>query len=223
MGAPFGDTKPEYLHVFREINGVHHAPSTPGDLLYHIRAARMDLCFELASRILSDLGNSVSVVDSVQGFRYFDDRDLLGFVDGTENPVAQAAVDATLIGDEDMVFAGGSYVIVQKYLHDLDKWNAIPVEQQEKIIGRENYQTLSSGMLINPVMLIMYSPVLKRMARTSTYCVTICHLAIPAKASSEPILSVTPENLNVLKGCLRICLLVIHRVIMIGSWMLAVR
>ncbi|ELR7100782.1 Dyp-type peroxidase [Escherichia coli] len=133
----FGDTKPEYLHVFREINGVHHAPSTPGDLLYHIRAARMDLCFELASRILSDLGNSVSVVDSVQGFRYFDDRDLLGFVDGTENPVAQAAVDATLIGDEDMVFAGGSYVIVQKYLHDLDKWNAIPVEQQEKIIGRE--------------------------------------------------------------------------------------
>ncbi|WP_193221875.1 Dyp-type peroxidase [Klebsiella pneumoniae] len=133
----FGDEKPEYLHVFQEINGVHHAPSTPGDLLFHIRAARMDLCFELASRILSDLGSSVCVVDSVQGFRYFDDRDLLGFVDGTENPVAQAAVDATLIGEEDHTFSGGSYVIVQKYLHDLDKWNAIPVEQQEKIIGRE--------------------------------------------------------------------------------------
>lgn len=133
----FGGAKPEYLHTFREINGVHHAPSTPGDLLFHIRAARMDLCFELTSRILSDLGSAVSVVDSVQGFRYFDDRDLLGFVDGTENPVAQAAIDATLIGEEDPNFSGGSYVIVQKYLHDLDKWNAIPVEQQEKIIGRE--------------------------------------------------------------------------------------
>ena len=96
----------------------------------------MDLCFELASRILSDLGNSVSVVDSVQGFRYFDDRDLLGVVDGTENPVAQAALDATLIGDEDTAFAGGSYVIVQKYLHDLAAWEAIPTEQQERIIGR---------------------------------------------------------------------------------------
>ncbi|MFL7889847.1 Dyp-type peroxidase [Enterobacter pseudoroggenkampii] len=133
----FGDAKPKYLHTFREINGVHHAPSTAGDLLFHIRANRMDLCFELATRILSDLGNSVSVVDSVQGFRYFDNRDLLGFVDGTENPVAQSAVDATLIGDEDGAFSGGSYVIIQKYLHDLDKWKAIPVEQQEKIIGRE--------------------------------------------------------------------------------------
>ncbi|MGA8122463.1 Dyp-type peroxidase [Rouxiella badensis] len=129
--------KPKYLYTFRELNGVHHAPSTPGDLLFHIRAARMDLCFELANRILSTLGSAVSVVDSVQGFRYFDNRDLLGFVDGTENPVAQAAIDATLIGEEDPDFSGGSYVIVQKYLHDLDKWNAIPVEQQEKIIGRE--------------------------------------------------------------------------------------
>lgn len=133
----FGAPKPKELHPFREIRGVHHAVATPADLLFHIRAARMDLCFEMATRIMARLGDAVIAADETQGFKYFDNRDLLGFVDGTENPVARAAIDATLIGEEDAIFAGGSYVIVQKYLHDLDKWNALPVERQEKIIGRE--------------------------------------------------------------------------------------
>jgi putative iron-dependent peroxidase len=96
----------------------------------------MDLCFELATQIMTRLRDAVSTVDETHGFNYFDDRDLIGFVDGTENPVAEAACEAALIGEEDAAFAGGSYVIVQKYLHDLKKWNALPVEQQEKIIGR---------------------------------------------------------------------------------------
>jgi porphyrinogen peroxidase len=133
----FGAPRPKELHPFNEIQGVHHAPATPGDLLFHIRAQGMDLCFELAAEIMRRLSGAAKVADSVQGFKYFDSRDLLGFVDGTENPVAQAAIEATRIGDEDADFAGGSYVIVQKYLHDLDKWNAIPVEHQEKIIGRK--------------------------------------------------------------------------------------
>ncbi|MCO5121675.1 MAG: Dyp-type peroxidase [Burkholderiaceae bacterium] len=133
----FGEPKPAGLHPFREIQGVHHAPATPGDLLFHVRAARMDLCFELTARIMARLDGVVTSADSVQGFKYFDERDLLGFVDGTENPVAQDSIDATLIGEEDAGFAGGSYVIVQKYLHDLDKWDAIPVEQQERIVGRK--------------------------------------------------------------------------------------
>jgi putative iron-dependent peroxidase len=132
----FGAPKPKELHPFKEIRGVHHAVATPGDILFHIRATRMDLCFELAAQIMSRLDGAVSTADEVHGFQYFDDRDLLGFVDGTENPVDQAAVDATLIGEEDAAFAGGSYVIVQKYLHDLAAWNAVPVEQQEKIVGR---------------------------------------------------------------------------------------
>ncbi len=133
----FGAPRPRELHRFREINGVHHAPATPGDLLIHIRAARTDLCFELATQIMSRLAGAATVIDEVHGFRYFDDRDLLGFVDGTENPVDQDAIDATVIGAEDPAFAGGSYVITQKYLHDLGKWNAIPVEQQERIVGRQ--------------------------------------------------------------------------------------
>jgi putative iron-dependent peroxidase len=132
-----GGPRPTGLHPFREIRASsRHAVSTPGDLLFHIRSVRMDMCFELATQIMTRLGTVVTVEDEVHGFRYFDDRDVIGFVDGTENPVGDAAVRATLIGAEDPSFAGGSYVIVQKYLHDLAAWNAIPVEQQEKIIGR---------------------------------------------------------------------------------------
>jgi len=135
-GRLFGEPRPKDLHPFREIRGVHHAVSTPGDILFHIRAASMDLCFELATHVMSRLAGAVSVEDEVHGFKFFDDRDLIGFVDGTENPVAQAADAATLVGDEDPTFAGGSYVIVQKYLHDLERWNKVPVEEQENIIGR---------------------------------------------------------------------------------------
>jgi putative iron-dependent peroxidase len=132
----FGAPSPKDLHPFREIRGVHTAVSTPGDILFHIRAASMDLCFELATHIMSRLADAVSAVDEVHGFKFFDDRDLIGFVDGTENPAGQAADAATLVGDEDTVFAGGSYVIVQKYLHDLERWNKVPAEEQENIIGR---------------------------------------------------------------------------------------
>lgn len=133
----FGTPRPKELHPFREITGVHHAPSTAGDLLFHIRATQMDLCFELATALVARLEGVASVVDEVHGFKYFDARDLLGFVDGTENPSGSVATQATIVGDEDPAFAGGSYVIVQKYLHDLKKWDAIPTEVQEHIIGRK--------------------------------------------------------------------------------------
>lgn len=132
----FGAPRPKELHPFREIRGRHHAVATPGDILFHIRATRMDLCFELATQIMARLRDAVTVLDEVHGFKYFDDRDLLGFVDGTENPVEQAALDATRIGEEDAPFDGGSYVIVQKYLHDLAAWNTLPTETQERIVGR---------------------------------------------------------------------------------------
>jgi putative iron-dependent peroxidase len=147
----FGDPRPAELHSFREVlAGRHHAVSTPGDLLFHIRAKRMDLCFEMATQIMAGLGDSVSAVDEVHGFRYFDDRDLLGFVDGTENPRGEAVIDAALIGEEDAAFAGGSYVIVQKYLHDLDGWNALSTEAQERIIGRAKVSNIELADSIKP-------------------------------------------------------------------------
>jgi putative iron-dependent peroxidase len=133
----FGTPRPAELHSFREIRSAgRHAVSTPGDILFHIRAKRMDLCFELATQIMASIGDAVSVADEVHGFRYFDDRDVMGFVDGTENPRGDAARESAIVGDEDPAFAGGSYVIVQKYLHDLKAWERLPVEMQEKIIGR---------------------------------------------------------------------------------------
>jgi putative iron-dependent peroxidase len=134
----FGQPRPAELHSFREIlAGTRHAVRTPGDVLFHIRAQRMDLCFELATQIMEGFAGAALPVDEVHGFRYFDARDLLGFVDGTENPSGDAAIEAALIGEEDVAFAGGSYVIVQKYLHDLGGWNALTTEAQELIIGRK--------------------------------------------------------------------------------------
>jgi porphyrinogen peroxidase len=144
-------SRPAGLHPFREILAEgRHAVSTPGDLLFHIRAVRMDLCFELAMQITGRLGDAVTPVDEVHGFRYFDERDLLGFVDGTENPAGADAVAATIIGAEDPEFAGGSYVIVQKYVHDLDKWNALPTEQQENAIGRYKLSNVEQGDDVKP-------------------------------------------------------------------------
>lgn len=133
----FGGPRPAELHTFPELVGAtHRAVSTPGDLLFHIRAGRQDLCFGLAAEIMDRLRGSVTVRDEVQGFSYLDMRDLLGFVDGTENPVGPAAGAAVLVGAEDPDFVGGSYVVVQKYLHAMSAWNALPVEEQERVIGR---------------------------------------------------------------------------------------
>src|ERR1700683_931600 len=147
----FGPARPAELHPFREIRSQsRHAVSTPGDFLFHIRAKRMDLCFELATQLMERLGNAVSPVDEVHGFRYFDNRDLLGFVDGTENPRGAAVADAVLIGDEDTEFTGGSYVIAQKYLHDLGAWNALSTEAQERIIGRSKLSDIELDDSVKP-------------------------------------------------------------------------
>lgn len=146
-----GNARPRELHPFREIrSGERHAVSTPGDVLFHIRAREMDLCFELVSQIMERIGGAVSSVDETHGFRYFDDRDLLGFVDGTENPRANAALNAALVGAEDSAFAGGSYVIIQKYLHDVSRWNALSTEQQELIIGRRKLSDIELSDSVKP-------------------------------------------------------------------------
>src|SRR5260221_11344188 len=147
----FGTRRPAELHPFREIvAGTRHAPATPGDFLFHIRAQRMDLCFELATQIMLALGGAVAPADEGHGFRSFYAPDLLGFVDGPETPNGQAAPDAVLIGAEDAEFAGGRYVIVQKYLHDLAGWNTLPTETQERIIGRTKASDIELDDTVRP-------------------------------------------------------------------------
>src|SRR5580698_11319671 len=132
LGQP---SRPAQLRPFAEIRGpVDTAVTTPGDLLFHIRANRADMCFELERLLLDALGDAVTVADEVQGFRYFDARDLFGFVDGTENPTGRALAQSALIQSDDPAFEGGSYVVVQKYLHRLDTWQKLDTATQESIV-----------------------------------------------------------------------------------------
>jgi porphyrinogen peroxidase len=142
----FAGPRPAELHPFVELDGPRHvAVSTPGDLLLHLRAESMDVCFELAGRIIEAMDGGVRVVDEVHGFRFFDNRDLLGFVDGTENPDGTLAEASVFVGDEDKNFAGGSYVTVQKYVHDMAQWNSLSVTEQERVIGRTKLEDIEFG------------------------------------------------------------------------------
>lgn len=132
---------PKELKTFETIKGAKYiAVSTPGDILLHIRAKQMGLCFEFASIIDEKLKGVVDSIDETHGFRYMDGKAIIGFVDGTENPaVDENPYHFAVIGDEDPDFIGGSYVFVQKYIHDMTTWNSLPVEAQEKVIGRHKY------------------------------------------------------------------------------------
>ncbi|MGC4933234.1 Dyp-type peroxidase [Gordonia sp. DT30] len=147
----FDGARPRSLRPFVVYPGeVHTAPATPADLLLHVKSDQTDLCWELARLAMDDLGAAVTVVDEVHGFRYFDLRDLIGFVDGSENPDGQAAIDAITVGDEDPAFAGGSYVAIQRYVTDLESWNAIGVTEQEKAIGRTKLDNVEMSDDVKP-------------------------------------------------------------------------
>lgn len=134
---------PKELTTFAAIKGDKHtAPSTPGDIYFHIRARRMDICYELAAEITTILESAVESIDETHCFRYFDGRTIIGFVDGTENPEDEDAYYFSTIGEEDADFTGGSYAFVQKYLHNMKDWNNITVEEQEKVIGRRKLNDL---------------------------------------------------------------------------------
>ena len=132
---------PKELTEFQEIKGDKHtAVSTPGDLFFHIRARKMGICYEFASIIDAKLEGVVEAIDETHGFRYMDGKAIIGFVDGTENPNVDAeAAQFAIIGDEDPAFKGGSYVFVQKYIHDMIAWNNLSTEEQEKAIGRHKF------------------------------------------------------------------------------------
>ena len=147
----FGAPRPKHLHPFKELRGArHHAPSTPGDILLHVRALTERMCFELTTQAVRALAGAVQPLDEVHGFRYFDARAMIGFVDGVENPDGRDAMEAALVGDEDPDFAGGSYVIVQKYLHDMDAWNALTTEEQEQAIGRTKHDNIELADEVKP-------------------------------------------------------------------------
>lgn len=128
---------PKELVPFKEIKGsMHTAVSTPGDLHLHFRADNSSLCVDMAIEITKILQPVADCLVDIQGFRYWDGRSILGFVDGTENPQGADRDFFAKVGEEDANYQGGSYVFVQKYVHDMSAWNKMSVEEQEKVIGR---------------------------------------------------------------------------------------
>ncbi|ENW96135.1 Dyp-type peroxidase [Acinetobacter sp. NIPH 298] len=143
--------KPKELQPFQEIKGSKHtAVATPGDLFFHIRANQMAICYELASIIHDQLKESSYPISETKGFRYFDGRAILGFVDGTENPEHEIAKEIAYVGQEDVEFLGGSYVFIQKYLHNMEMWKGLSTEEQEKVIGRKKYDDVELSDDVKP-------------------------------------------------------------------------
>lgn len=142
---------PAELKNFEAIAGVKHtAVATKGDLHFHIRSDVQSFAYDMASTITDFMKEIADCIVEVQGFRYWDSRSILGFVDGTENPHGADRDHFAVIGDQDPTYKGGSYLFVQKYLHNLDAWKSLPVAEQEKVIGRSKEHDIEMSDDIKP-------------------------------------------------------------------------
>lgn len=127
--------KPEGLKPFPAMNHEDRSmPAVPVDLYIQLRSDRQDVNYIASRRVTSLFGETLELIEQVPCFRYLDGRDLTGFVDGTENPKGRHRREVALVADGK--FTGGSYLHVQRYRHHLARWEKVPTEEQELIIGR---------------------------------------------------------------------------------------
>ena len=142
---------PKDFEEFQEIVGSKHtAVSTKGDLHFHIRGNYKSFCMDTATAITDALREVADCVEEIHGFKYWDGRSIIGFVDGTENPYGEDRAYFGIIGDEDLEYKGCSYLFVQKYMHDLHAWRNLPVYEQEKVIGRSKYEDIEMSDEVKP-------------------------------------------------------------------------
>lgn len=135
--------KPKELETFQTIKSPKHdAVATGGDIFFHIRADEMTVCVEVMDQLMQFIEPATEIMDEVHGFRYFEGRAIIGFIDGTENPAQDETAEYALIGDEDPEFIDGSYAFAQKYTHDMSFWNNLKTEEQEQAIGRQKFNDL---------------------------------------------------------------------------------
>jgi putative iron-dependent peroxidase len=148
----FADGRPAQLKPFPAMHeGNRDAPAIEYDLFVHLRCDRLDILHLVANEVNQMLEDLVELIEEERGFRFMDNRDLTGFVDGTENPKGRQRQDVALVGDEDPEFRGGSYVHVQKYAHNLSKWHRLPVKKQEDIIGRTKVDNIEYASADKPL------------------------------------------------------------------------
>lgn len=142
---------PRELKNFTPIVGQKHtAVATPGDIHIHLRAPNVSACIDMLTAILDVLQPVADCLEEVHGFRYWDGRSILGFVDGTENPNGAARTRFGVVGTEDPFYEGGSYLFVQKYCHNKTAWEQLCVEDQEKVFGRRKMSDIEMPDDIKP-------------------------------------------------------------------------
>jgi putative iron-dependent peroxidase len=110
-------------------------PNTQHDALVWLSGSTYDVLFDMARTVVHDLAGQASLGEETSSWPYRHDRDLTGFVDGSENPTLLDAPDAALL-PEGVPGAAGSVLLLQKWKHRTAEWEALPVEQQERIMGR---------------------------------------------------------------------------------------
>ncbi|WP_372870279.1 Dyp-type peroxidase [Shewanella sp.] len=148
----FAGSRPSLLKPFPAMhNDNRDAPAIEYDLFVHLRCDRLDILHLVANEVDQMLEEQVELIEEVRGFRFMDNRDLTGFVDGTENPRGRKRQEVALVGDEEPSFRGGSYVHVQKYAHNLSKWHRLPVKKQEDIIGRTKVDNIEYASIDKPL------------------------------------------------------------------------
>lgn len=131
----FNQNTPDELETFKPLGqGKVTAPATDADVMIHIHSTRPDLHFYVIRQLISDIAEYVTIVDETDAYRYLDSRDFTGFEDGTENPEAEERTEVAIIPEGE--FAGGSYMMWQRFEHKLPAWERLSMAQQEKIIGR---------------------------------------------------------------------------------------
>lgn len=159
LGIAFGTTlwqqlyhqQPNGFYDLAEINGAFHMPSVPADVFIHLASDRSDICFALSQAFFAGIEQKIELLDERVCFRYLDSRDLTGFIDGTENPqYNDERAEVALLDQQQGEFADGSFVFAQRYVHDLDKWQKLKVNVQEKIIGRTKIDSIELDDDIRP-------------------------------------------------------------------------
>lgn len=139
---------------FKQLNpeqGAFNMPVEPADVFIHIASARADICFAMSQAFFAGIQTKVDVLDERPCFRFFDGRDMTGFIDGTENPqFPDDRAETALLPEDAEAFADGSFIFAQRYIHDLAKWQQLKVDAQEQVFGRTKLESIELDDDIKP-------------------------------------------------------------------------
>jgi putative iron-dependent peroxidase len=116
-------------------------PSTQHDALVWLSGSAYDVVFDMARSVIRDLSVLTNLGQETSSWAYRHDRDLTGFIDGSENPTLLDAPIAALL-PEGLPGAAGTILLLQKWKHKTAEWDALPINQQERIMGRTKLDSI---------------------------------------------------------------------------------